>query len=615
MDHIPLPVNAAGERESPWIRVLDLFSLEDNRKDLAIIRCDVRNIQLSEEDTSEPYEALSYAWMDEDPSVPIVLSGRNKSVGPNLAAALRHLQLENRKRTLWIDQLCIDQTNNDEKADQVRHMRKIYSKCTQCLVWLNEIPDDKGFTDTDAEAALEILTYMSKNYKIETPPEPACLLDSDASSRAMQAMRYITGIENPWWTRVWTVQEVALPKTITVVWGKLSLPWSTLHGASQTWTGKNGRQFPPLIADLYDESRQNEKTLSRIMTEVIWLEIAREGYDEPLDLWKPWRRRMTTEPRDNVYGLMGLVNQPEKLPLVERCDYNVPVADVFAMLTVDLIVAEEGLRPLILDVRLDKEQATPGVARWAMDMTGDGKYDTAWYYLHGYEYYEADRGLTPEPWEKVRELAMIGDQRTLSLKGVEVDRIVDSIAGLEYTEADQEEDQPLFETLKNWAEYYRTMAEEGKIASETGEEVDMVQFARLILGDLIRDGEQWVDRIATNEDEQELLEYLETEECSFECFHTAVGMIRNKRLFVTRKGRVGLGHAETETGDEVWILAGGNIPFTLRRRVNGDDDMNGSSVLCERDFVDHCYVQGIMQGEALEDGFDSDSDVKHVRIY
>lgn len=120
-------------------------------------------------------------------------------------------------------------------------------------------------------------------------------------------------------------------------------------------------------------------------------------------------------------------------PLVERCDYNAPVADVFAMLTVDLIVAEKGLRPLILDIRLDKEQATRGVARWALDMTGDGNYDTAWCYLHGYEYYEADRGLNPDPWEKVHTQAMIGDQRTMTLKGVEVDRSIDSIVGLEYT--------------------------------------------------------------------------------------------------------------------------------------------------------------------------------------
>lgn len=65
------------------------------------------------------------------------------------------------------------------------------------------------------------------------------------------------------------------------------------------------------------------------------------------------------------------------------------------------------------------------------------------------------------------------------------------------------------------------MAEEGKIAGETGEKIGMAQFTRLLLGGFIRDSEKPVDRFTIDEDEEELLEYLETGESGFECFHTA----------------------------------------------------------------------------------------------
>jgi hypothetical protein len=58
------------------------------------------------------------------------------------------------KWTLWIDQVSIDQTNDDEKSHQVSLMRTIYKKCSQCVVWLGDIPSDKGFPRRDAEVAM-----------------------------------------------------------------------------------------------------------------------------------------------------------------------------------------------------------------------------------------------------------------------------------------------------------------------------------------------------------------------------------------------------------------------------------------------------------------------------
>ena len=55
-------------------------------------------------------------------------------VGNNLEAALRRLRLADRPRTLWIDAVCINQGNDDERAQQVGHMRDIYSYAKRVLI-------------------------------------------------------------------------------------------------------------------------------------------------------------------------------------------------------------------------------------------------------------------------------------------------------------------------------------------------------------------------------------------------------------------------------------------------------------------------------------------------
>jgi hypothetical protein len=61
-------------------------------------------------------------------------------------------------------------------------------------------------------------------------------------------------------------------------------------------------------------------------------------------------------------------------------------------------------------------------------------------------------------------------------------------------------------------------------------------------------------------------------------------------LIVTNTGYLGLGNPQP--GDEVWVLLGGNSPFVLRPVPDSS----------QYRLVGDCYVQGIMDGEALADG-------------
>ena len=63
----------------------------------------------------------------------------------------------------------------------------------------------------------------------------------------------------------------------------------------------------------------------------------------------------------------------------------------------------------------------------------------------------------------------------------------------------------------------------------------------------------------------------------------------NRRLFVTSSGHLGLGPAGMMSGDIVAILFGGNVPYILRPLVNK-----------QWHFVGECYLDGYMDGEAME---------------
>ena len=87
------------------------------------IECDLK---LSSLDDRHQYEALSYVWGTHDDENKILLNGQSFTVRKNLSYALRTLRLVERPRVMWIDALCINQEDTDE-----RHLK--YSSCDKCI--------------------------------------------------------------------------------------------------------------------------------------------------------------------------------------------------------------------------------------------------------------------------------------------------------------------------------------------------------------------------------------------------------------------------------------------------------------------------------------------------
>jgi hypothetical protein len=100
------------------------------------ISCDLKVVSLDE---NPEFEALSYVWGDPEDTSPVRLDSCALEVTKNLKAALRRLRKKECDRVIWIDQLCINQVDLEEKSKQVAFMPQIYKSCKEVFLWLGEI--------------------------------------------------------------------------------------------------------------------------------------------------------------------------------------------------------------------------------------------------------------------------------------------------------------------------------------------------------------------------------------------------------------------------------------------------------------------------------------------
>lgn len=199
-----------------------LISLSPARRFNAPVHCQIFRVQLSES-SIPPYEALSYVWGSFSDATISMNNMNCYTVTDNLTAALRHLRGRKKPRLLWIDAICIDQNNLDERNCQVGMMRDIYARADRVIVWLGHPSQDMQGEMTRASGLVESLTMH----------------------------RY-----HAWWRRMWTLQEVAGNQNRIVYYGKREITWDdflsmfisrskllsesrrTLHQTRKIWSRK-----------------------------------------------------------------------------------------------------------------------------------------------------------------------------------------------------------------------------------------------------------------------------------------------------------------------------------------------------------------------------------------
>ncbi|KAI7143397.1 hypothetical protein KC316_g17589 [Hortaea werneckii] len=123
--------------------------------------CRLQTASLLDELTPH-YEAISYAWGERTGVAPIIINDQHRQQPASAVRVLRRFApaegLEPRR--LWIDAICINQSDVDERNQQVAMMSDVYRNSSQTLVWL-------GDEDANTAAAFEQIDIILKDKETE----------------------------------------------------------------------------------------------------------------------------------------------------------------------------------------------------------------------------------------------------------------------------------------------------------------------------------------------------------------------------------------------------------------------------------------------------------------
>lgn len=552
-----------------------------------------------------PYTALSYTWgaqTTEDTTIQLQDDAQPVPVWANLKHALHTLRSPEVSVRLWIDAICINQSDVNEKDIQIPLMGRIYAQASRTVIWLNPANEESALGMASIRAIGE------ERRSLGTTPSSAWL-EAAFTLAHWTAMGSL--MESPWWGRIWIVQEALMSRNPCVYCGDAAASlddFVALEEVRYTHTRvvEGLRQIPPYPLSVMLSSwamNLNDATSGRCPL-MEWLVVTeRFGF---------------TKPRDRFYALRALSKPSAQEAMVVDYD-ETTTSDALLNVKMAIHCLEEFriLLPLQFPYGADRP---PGLPSWCPD------------------WYRADNGY--------QSFAFNGSEGRLEYQA----------CGLHHTQAPLDYHGPALtnETaaecalwLRGWpfdaVEYHDAfppfdLAREttpalqaaGRLARRRALHAKCgawraVIEARLAAGQpnpygsaaglraafwrtLIADRDQaWMGPppddfgrgltqfLASDGDDEApppaaVLPYLVP----------AVSRLARRAFVVTARGYLGLMPGLAARGDDICVLEGGKVPFVLRR-TEGDVAAavpeSGAETMTRYKWVGEAYVHGIMQGE------------------
>jgi hypothetical protein len=288
---------------SRWIRLLILEPRSKRR-----FSCHIRAVQL--EDAMGKYEAVSYCWegskkqnvdRNADHGESIICNGLPKRLKPNLYSALRELRFQKLSRILWIDALCIDQTNKPECASQVQMMGDIYRNASRVIIWLGSKEPNHSAKAFDAVCQLinNWDTSCSASYNTKTRTNQRNEDRLASGHYHFQCLDFVPIFEASWFERRWVLQEAVLAREVIVVVPDATIPWKWIMVASGILRTRYLRE---LIACGIHTNVCNAYLMARLSGRM-GMPALKPNFLHLLRLTTEFK---TTVPLDIVFALLGL---------------------------------------------------------------------------------------------------------------------------------------------------------------------------------------------------------------------------------------------------------------------------------------------------------------------
>ncbi|EGO60361.1 hypothetical protein NEUTE1DRAFT_143800 [Neurospora tetrasperma FGSC 2508] len=344
------------------------------------------------------YTALSYVWGDPKVTSPIAVNDFPFQATHNLCAALRRIRKSNLPTTLWVDAICINQSDKDEKSSQVQLMTDIYHNASLVTVWLGE--SDK-YTDL-AIVLIKLTVHLRRSLEVTGERQyPAAyilrVLSSALSKSDLRSLALLKFFSRPWWRRVWVVQEVIVSRRANVICGTKEIPWDDLRRALECWRvlrsfsdkSEHGEAMKKatdnvfyktslaLFLNLFNQrDREDKQVLQNEMGSFPGLNIRDDTATGLEGTILAGHLFESTDPRDKVYVWLGIY---QKYGLTIVPDYSASIAQVYVNVVRAITELTGSLSLVALSGGLDNSQdPLPGFPSWAPDLRHGAHRKSSW---------------------------------------------------------------------------------------------------------------------------------------------------------------------------------------------------------------------------------------------
>lgn len=575
------------------------------------ITCDVLQVSL---DDDPIYRALSYTWGDLSSKRSIYCNGLENFISTNLYDALQELRLHGEDLLLWVDQLCIDQSNLDERNHQVSIMAKIYKKSAGSLAFIGKATE----ADVQALALMEKVVELwdrSDQKGISFASDPEVLEDNESLNlppRSDVKWRFLRNLmARPWFSRVWIVQEAVLPPECKLFVGQHSFTLTSLKTMINVLASNSLGAV--LVHGLGPDERDSWlRTLVQIanLTSFVSPEA---GHREHGLAHVLHRFRVTgfSDPRDKVYGVLGRSNysNPDIVP-----DYGLSFQEIYRRTASALVTKGQGFK-VLYTAATNSRKEVEGLPSWVPDWRMVNVMSEAWFETyHDYAYYKAN--VT-----KAADMQLHADPMCVTARGCFVDTIV---LQTEVFRGQSTEDVLMIteQMLEWWAVAEQALSSVGSYP--TGE-CGFEAFWQTLMGsqafstidtkpkdgtivrvfllplDIVRSAKpmdtthSWCGAYNTALRGLDVVEVNEQVYSEALCIPlTALGYQRifwgschARRFCTTSKGYFGVAPQQARVGDRICVFPGQSLPFLLRLRQHSRS----------YEAIGGCYVRGISDGE------------------
>jgi hypothetical protein len=285
------------------------------------------------------YEAISYAWGEDKTKEVITISERSFETTKTVGNILRRRSKlwgglwPGTRRLIWLDSICINQKDVEERSLQVQGMRDIYSRARKVMVCLG------GEDREDATLAGWLLIKLHTLSLLMSPEELAKRCMTDRHTPSWEALSRL--LAHPWFSRVWIIQEIAVAQDVFVTYGGGLLNWDIISWALIIFSR------PEMASMLSTSTEEMRIGIPRSLIAGIIVSIVRHRtqINEGLRLRDGvmmCSKCEATDPRDKILALFGLIT--DELNPYEWINYKISTEGLY--LKVALYFLSEPENPL-----------------------------------------------------------------------------------------------------------------------------------------------------------------------------------------------------------------------------------------------------------------------------